>query len=275
MSMPTPEELIKAGAHIGHAKSKWNPKMEPFIFGVRNNFIIIDVFKTIDQLKKAIDFLREKIAQGGKVLFVGSKIQIRKIVKETAENLNMPYVSGRWLGGLFTNFKIMHERIRRFSELEAKREAGELERYTKKERLNIDRELAKLRRELGGIKDLEKIPDALFVAGAGAEKTAVAEAVKMKIPIVAIIDTDADPSAIAWPIPANDSSPKSLELILSVVSQELKGIKPATAEEPAVAKKPESRIPSRQAEKPAPAAKEAARTIIASREQLKDHGLER
>src|SRR3989344_4820249 len=150
MAMPTPKELVRAGAHVGHKKEKWNPKMAPFVFGVRNNVHIIDVYKTLEKLEEAIQYLREEIKNGKTVLFVGAKIETRDVVKEAAEKLNMPYVVGRWLGGLFTNFKIVKKRIDWFKELEQKVSTPqEMEKYTKKEQLSMERQLAKMQVELG------------------------------------------------------------------------------------------------------------------------------
>ena len=226
MAIPTPQELIKAGVHLGHQKSKWNPKMSPFVFGVRNNFHIIDVFKTAKKLEEAIDFSKEIIQSGGKILFLGVKVQTKNIVRETAKSINMPYVAGRWLGGLFTNFKVVRERIDYLKDLEKRREDGEIEKYTKKEQLNFERQFVKLEEELGGLKDLSKLPDAIFVSDLNREKIAVLEAKKMNIPVVAVVDTDGDPNLVEYPIPANDSAISSVSLIYATVREELSNVKP-------------------------------------------------
>lgn len=226
MSMPTPEDLIKAGVHIGHEKSKWNPKMSPFVFGVRNNFHIIDVFKTTERLAQAVEFLKEVISSGNQIIFLGVKVQTRSIVLSTAKDLKMPYVIGRWIGGLLTNFKVIKERIDHFKELEDKSSSGKAEGYTKKEKIQHERKLKKLEEAFGGLKDFNRLPGALFVSDVGREKTAVLEAKKMNIPIVAIVDTNGDPTQIDYPIPANDSSSTSLSLIYGVIRDELIGVKP-------------------------------------------------
>jgi small subunit ribosomal protein S2 len=226
MAIPTPQELIKAGVHLGHQKSKWNPKMSPFVFGVRNNFHIIDVFKTAEKLEEAINFAKEVIQSGGKILFIGVKVQTKDIVRETAKSINMPYVAGRWLGGLFTNFKVVRERIDYLKDLEKRREDGEIEKYTKKEQLNFERQFVKLEEELGGLKDLSKLPNAIFVSDLNREKIAVLEAKKMNIPVIAVVDTDGDPNLVEYPIPANDSAISSVNIIYNTVKEELSGIKP-------------------------------------------------
>ncbi len=230
-SIPTPKEFIEAGAHIGHKKSRWNPKMTPFVFGVRNNFHIIDAPKAIDRLEKAITFLKEVISSGGVVLFTGVKVQSYEIVKNTAESIKMPYMTGRWIGGLFTNFKVLKKRIEHFKKLEEDKNKGEFDKYTKKEKLHLERELKKMQRELGGIKDLKKLPQAIFVSDVQKEMTAVLEAKKAGIPVVAIVDTDADPTLIDWPIPANDGATASLKLIYNAVKEELKDVKVSSSEE--------------------------------------------
>lgn len=222
--MPTPKELIEAGTHIGHQKSKWNPKMAPFVFGVRNNIHIIDVLTTIEKLDEATSFLKDVIRSGGEILFVGVKIQTREIVSDTAKKLKMPYVVGRWIGGLLTNFRVIKERINDFRSLEERRASGEIEKYTKKEQLQVKRQLNKMEDELGGIKSLEKLPKAIFVSDMEGEKIAVMEAKKMNIPVVALVDTNGDPTLADFPIPANDSSIKSLNIIYKAVAEELSGI---------------------------------------------------
>jgi len=226
MTIPTPQELIKAGAHIGHHKSKWNPKMAPFVFGVRNNIHIIDVFATVERLEKALKFIEGIIASGGKILFLGVNIQSRNAVKETARALDMPYVVGRWIGGLITNFKVLKARIADYRKLEVERDSGGLAKYTKKEQVRLKNKLAKLEKELGGLKTLEKHPQAIFITDVERELAAVLEARAMKIPVVAIVDTDSDPTLVDWPIPANDSSTDSLKLIYRVVRE---GLTPAVA----------------------------------------------
>lgn len=220
--MITAQDLMQAGAHIGHKKSKWNPKMAPFVFGVRNSLHIIDVTKTVEKLDEAIKFLMETVKSGGSILFVGARIQTKEMVTEMAKELNMPYVSGRWIGGLYTNYKVIKERLKYFRELEEKIKNGDLGGYTKKERLNFERHLVKMEKEMGGIKNLQTLPQVVFITDANAEEYAVLEAKRMGAKVVGIIDTSADPSKVDYPIPANNDSLSSLGLILGTIKKELK-----------------------------------------------------
>ena len=252
MTIPSAKELIEAGAHIGHQKSKWNPKMAPFVFGVRNNIRIINVYKTIEKLEEAIAYMDGLIKEGKKILFVGVKIQARDTVKEVALALKMPYITGRWIGGLITNFKIIRDRVVYFKDLEEKQKSGEIEKYTKKERLSIERSLMKLKNVFDGIRDLTSKPEAIFISDVNKEKAAIAEARKAGISVIAIVDTDGDPSLIDWVIPANDGSVVSLNIIYKTIQEQLvnvkveekKGVDPASTDasqgEPAsvVKKKP-------------------------------------
>src|SRR3989344_3729702 len=179
MQLPLPQELIRAGVHVGHVKSKWNPQMAPFVFGVRNNIHIIDVYRTMEQLEAAIEFLSDIRRRAGTILFVGVKIQSRDSVKECAEKLESPYVVGRWIGGLFTNFSVVKKRLAYLRELEEMVVSEDIEKYAKKEQLSFKRQLAKLDKELGGIKQLSKLPDALVVSDVVEERTAILEARKM------------------------------------------------------------------------------------------------
>lgn len=222
MSMPTLQDLIEAGAHIGHKKSKWNPKMAPFVFGVRKNLHIIDVTKTLSALTQAIEFLKGTVAKGGVILWIGVNVPTKEIIKTTAQELGMPFITNRWVGGLFTNFKIIKERLKYFRDLEQKVASGELDKYTKKERLNFERQLQKLARELGGIKNLEKLPEVIFVSDINTEHYAISEAKKMNIKIVGLADTNADPNAIDYAIPVNNDSIASLNLVINAIKEELK-----------------------------------------------------
>ncbi len=220
--MITAQDLMQAGAHIGHKKSKWNPKMAPFVFGVRNSLHIIDVTKTAEKLDEAIKFLSETVKSGGTILFVGARIQSKEMITEMAKELNMPYVSGRWIGGLYTNYKVIKERLKYFRELEEKIKNNDLGGYTKKEKLNFARHLIKMEKEMGGIKNLQTLPQVIFITDANAEEYAVLEAKRMGVKVVGIVDTSADPSKIDYPIPANNDSLSSLGLILGTIKQELK-----------------------------------------------------
>lgn len=229
--MITLEDLLKSGAHIGHKKSKWNPKMAPFVFGVRNDLHIIDVTKTLDKLNQAMGFLRELVKGGGVILWVGARIQSRDLIKETAEELGMPYVTGRWIGGLFTNFKIIRERLKYFLSLEERFAKGEMSKYTKKEQLNFGRQLAKLRQEMGGIRNLQNLPQAIFVTDVGDELDAVREAKKMGIKVAAVVDTSSDPSLVDYIIPANNDSVDALRLIVGGIREELQNMRPTASQQ--------------------------------------------
>lgn len=223
--MITPQELLEAGAHIGHKKSKWNPKMAPFVFGVRGNLRIIDVTKTAEKLAEAIDFLKETVRAGGTVLWIGARIQSREIVEAAAKELGMPYVVGRWIGGLFTNFKIIKERLKYFRELEIKVAGGEVGQYTKKEQLNFKRKLAKMQKEMGGIKNLENLPPVIFVSDLTSEMDAVLEARKIGAKVVALVDTSSNPQIVDYPIPVNNDSLASVGLVLGAIKKELLALK--------------------------------------------------
>ncbi len=230
--------MLKAGVHFGHGKSKWHPKMAPYIFGVRNNVHIIDLEKTIEKLDEALVFMREIIKKDGKILFVGNKKQAVKIVEEAAIKCGMPYVANRWIGGTFTNFKEISGRVNHLLDLENKKATGDLKKYTKKEQLDFDKEMAKLNRLFGGIKELKKMPEAIFVIDAKEEKLAIAEAKKMHIPIVALCDTNYNPNEVEYAIPANDDAASSIAILVDAVVAEF-GENKATKKEKKVETKKE------------------------------------
>jgi small subunit ribosomal protein S2 len=204
--------MLEAGVHFGHQTRYWNPKMAPYIFGHRNKIHIINLEKTLELYQGALKFVRQLAANKGSVLFVGTKRQAREIVHEEAVRCGMPYVDHRWLGGMLTNFKTVKQSIKRLKEMEGMAEDGSLERLSKKEALGIQRETAKLQRSLGGIKDLGSLPDALFIIDVGYHKGAVTEAVKLGIPVVAVIDTNHSPDKIDYVIPGNDDSSRAIRL---------------------------------------------------------------
>jgi small subunit ribosomal protein S2 len=208
----TMRQMLEAGVHFGHQTRYWNPKMAPYIFGHRNKIHIINLEKTLALYQDALKFVRQLAANKGNVLFVGTKRQAREILHEEAVRCGMPYVDHRWLGGMLTNFKTVKQSIKRLKEMEGMVEDGSLERLSKKEALGIQRELAKLQRSLGGIKDLAGLPDALFIIDVGYHKGAVTEAVKLGIPVVAVIDTNHNPDKIAYVIPGNDDSSRAIRL---------------------------------------------------------------
>jgi small subunit ribosomal protein S2 len=205
-------QMLEAGVHFGHQTRYWNPKMAPYIFGHRNKIHIINLEKTLSLYLDALKFVRQLAANKGNILFVGTKRQAREILHEEAVRCGMPYVDHRWLGGMLTNFKTVKQSIKRLKEMEGMVEDGSLERLSKKEALGIQRELAKLQRSLGGIKDLAGLPDALFIIDVGYHKGAVTEAVKLGIPVVAVIDTNHSPDKIAYVIPGNDDSSRAIRL---------------------------------------------------------------
>lgn len=213
------EEMAEAGLHFGHRTSKTNPKMKPYIFGARSTVHIIDLEKTAEKLKEALEFIQDLISKNGVLLFVGTKVQTRDLVKNIAKECGLPYVSERWLGGTFTNFATLQKRVEYFKELERKRAAGELEKYTKKERLDFDKEIADLELKFGGIKEMAKLPDAVFVCDIKKDELAVKEARKKGIKIVGIAHTNVDPTMADYPIPANDDAISSVKYILEKVKE--------------------------------------------------------
>ncbi len=215
-------EMMKAGAHLGHRISKLHPKMKDYIFGVRNTIHIIDLEKTVVQFEKALEFIKELTKKGEILLLIGTKTPLKVLVKETADDCDISYVNERWLGGTFTNFKIILERIKYFRELERKKKEGELEKYTKKERVEFDKELKNLEIKFGGIKSLEKIPEAVFVCDVKNNILAVKEAREKGVKIIAIVDTNVDPNLIDYPICANDDAISSVKYILEKVKEVIK-----------------------------------------------------
>ncbi len=212
------KELLEAGVHFGHQKRRWNPKMKPYIFTERNDIYIIDLQKTLEKLEEAYNFIKELCANGGIVLFVGTKKQTQDAVKEEAIRCGMPYVSFRWLGGMLTNFSTIIKRLDYLNELEKKQESGELQRLPRKERVHLEKEIEKLRKNLGGIRELKTLPDALFVLDTKKEEIAVREARKLGIPIVAVVDTNCDPEEVEYPIPGNDDAIRSASLFCRVIA---------------------------------------------------------
>ncbi len=219
VQIPSLLDMLKAGVHFGHQTSKWHPKMEPFIFTARNGVHIIDLEKTVKYLDRALDFIRQQAAAGSDILLVATKKQARPIVKAAAEELKLPYVVEKWVGGTFTNFKTISQLIRKLERLEAQKEKGEWARYTKKEQLKLERDYERLLEKVGGIRTLKKIPEVMFVIDIKEEKTAVAEARKVGVPIVAVVDTNVDPTLVDYPIPANDDAVRSIEMIVGLVKE--------------------------------------------------------
>ncbi len=208
----TMRQMLEAGIHFGHQTRFWNPKMAPYIFGHRNKIHIINLEKTLAKFNEAMDFVKKMSAKKGSVLFVGTKRQAREIVAEEAQRANMPYVDERWLGGMLTNFKTVKLSLKRLKDMEQMVEDGSIEKLNKKEALMMQRELGKLQKSLGGIKDMTALPDAIFVIDVGYHKIAVTEANKLGIPIIGIVDTNHSPIGIDYLIPGNDDSSRAIRL---------------------------------------------------------------
>jgi small subunit ribosomal protein S2 len=210
--------LLEAGVHFGHQTRKWNPKMKPYIFGARNGIYIIDLQNTAKLLKDAYNFVVRTVSEGGTVLFVGTKKQAQDSIVEEAERCGMYYVNNRWLGGTLTNFQTIKKRITRLKELEDMKRDGSFSRYTKKEIIRMEKELAKLETNLGGIKNMDESPSALFVVDTRKEAIALREGQKLGIPIIAIVDTNGDPEDIDYLIPGNDDAIRSIRLLTSIIA---------------------------------------------------------
>ena len=215
MAVISMKQLLEAGVHFGHQTRRWNPKMAPYIFTERNGIYIIDLQKTVKKVDEAYDFLRSVAEEGKSILFVGTKKQAQEAVKEEALKSGMFYVNERWLGGMMTNFATIRKSINRLKELEAMEEDGTFEVLSKKEVLALKREQEKLEKSLGAIKDMEELPGALFIVDPRKERIAVAEAKKLNIPIVAIVDTNCDPDEIDYVIPGNDDAIRAVKLLTS------------------------------------------------------------
>lgn len=222
---PSLEELLKAGAHFGHRTNRWHPKMKQFIFTSKNGIYIIDLKKTKEKLEEALDFMTKLVSEGKSILFVGTKNQVSEPMKKMAIASAQPYIVGKWLGGYLTNFAIVKKSVKKYLDLIEKRDGGKLEKYTKKERLNFDREIKKLDLRVGGLASLNKLPDALFVWDIKEEETAIREAQQKNIPIIAICDTNVNPEEVNYPIPANDDATKTIQLILDCVEDALTAAK--------------------------------------------------
>ena len=257
-------QMLEAGVHFGHQTRYWHPKMAPYIFGDRNKIHIINLEKTLPLYEEATNFISGLAAKKGTILFVGTKRSAQTAVEEEAKRCGMPYVNQRWLGGMLTNFKTIRQSIRRLKELEAMRADGSLERFSKKEALGLSRELEKLERSLGGIKDMPGLPDALFVIDVGNEKIAVAEAKKLGIPVIGVVDTNNSPERIDYIIPGNDDAVRAVQLYVrgvadavvngkAVALQTTPGDEFVEMDEPAAAKAPAEPGVKQTVKKPRPA----------------------
>jgi small subunit ribosomal protein S2 len=215
MSEVSMRDMLEAGVHFGHQTRYWNPKMGAYIFGQRNKIHIINLEKSLPLYQEATNYLGSLAAKGGKVMFVGTKRAARDAIREQAERCAMPFVNHRWLGGMLTNFKTIRQRIKRLKELDAMFEDGTIDRFNKKEALGLSREQAKLEQSLGGIKNMEGLPDALFIVDVGHEKIAVTEANKLGIPVVGVVDTNNDPGSVDYVIPGNDDAIGAVRLYIA------------------------------------------------------------
>lgn len=214
-------DMLKAGVHFGHKSSRWNPKMREFVFGVKNDIHIIDLEKTLPLFQKALDFLRGVVENGGKILFVGTKPQARQMTEMTAKETEMPYVMNRWLGGTFTNFSEIKGRIKYLNDQESLSESEEVKKYTKYEQSRIRKEIARMNEKMGGIKKMDKLPQAVFVVDIKENSLAIKEARAAGIPTVAMVDTNTDPTLVDFPIPGNDDALSSLKYMLGIVAKNI------------------------------------------------------
>ena len=270
MAQITMKQMLEAGVHFGHQTKRWNPKMKPYIFGARNGIYIVDLQKTVRYFKTAYQFIQETVARGEKVLFIGTKKQAQDAIVEESQRAEQYYVNNRWLGGMLTNFATIKASIDRLKKIEAMAADGTLEHYTKKEALQLERERERLERNLGGIKQMSRLPGAVFVIDPNKEAIAVQEANKLGIPVVAVVDTNCDPDNIDYVIPGNDDAIRAIRLFAARIADAcIEGVQqrkdaqqteaegrdapeepPAAADEPATAEAP--------AEKPAAETVEAA-----------------
>jgi small subunit ribosomal protein S2 len=218
MAIVTMRQLLESGVHFGHQTRRWNPKMKRFIFTERNGIYIIDLRQTLDYIDKAYEYIRGTVAEGGSILFVGTKKQAQEAIAEQASRVGMPFVNHRWLGGMLTNFSTVFKRLQRMKELEAIEQTGAAQGYTKKESLQLQRERTKLTKTLGGLRDMQRVPAAVWIVDTKKEHIAVDEARKLGIPVIAVLDTNCDPDEVDFPIPGNDDAIRSAALLTRVVA---------------------------------------------------------
>ncbi|MBI2411260.1 MAG: 30S ribosomal protein S2 [Candidatus Kerfeldbacteria bacterium] len=215
---PTMLEMLKAGVHFGHRSSKWHPNMGPYIFTTKKNVHIINLEATEQKLKETLQVVQDLAANGKTILFVGTKNQASAVIEKYAKECGMPYITNRWLGGMLTNFKHVSTVARKLTKLKADRESGDLKKYTKKEQLEFDREIERLDSIVGGVENLMKLPDVVFIVDLQEEKTALREAKQLNLPIIAICDSNVDPKQVDYPIPGNDDAVKSIELLVKALA---------------------------------------------------------
>ena len=276
MAVVTMKQLLEAGVHFGHQTRRWNPKMRRFIFGERNGIYIIDLQQSLERIDTAYRFVRKTSAEGGTILFVGTKKQAQEPIRNQADRCGMPYVNFRWLGGMLTNFQTVHARVAKLHEFERMVNSGEADQMIKKEGLKLRRERDKLDRNLGGIRRMEKLPDAIFVIDTKKEHIAVTEANRLGIPVVAVVDTNCDPDLIDYVIPGNDDAIRSANLMCRVIADAVeegkfiaqkKGARPGTKAEDVAPKPPKVLTPEEQAEREAAQARARDEAAKAQRER--------
>ena len=247
MAVVSMKQLLEAGVHFGHQTRRWNPKMAPYIYMERNGIYIIDLQKTVKKLDEAYNFVRDTAAEGGTILFVGTKKQAQDAIKEEAERAGMFYVNARWIGGMLTNFKTMRTRIDRLAQLRKMQQDGTFDILPKKEVVKLTNEINKLEKYLGGVKEMKKLPSALFIIDPRKERNAIAEARKLHIPIVAIVDTNCDPDEIDYVIPGNDDAIRAIRLISQAMANAVQeGRQGQDAEAPA--EQPAEEVKTEEAE---------------------------
>lgn len=225
IKIPKAEELFEAAVHLGHSVGRFHPKMKPYAHSIKHNVHWIDLEKTRESLGKVAKFIEKIILQNGKILFVGTKPITQKIIKKYAEEIGMPYVVERWLGGTLTNFSTISSLIKRLKKMEEDKTKGEWKKYTKREQLDLERELKRLNLYVGGMKNLEKLPEAIYIVDLVKERTATREAKKAKVKSIGLSDANADPSSVDYPIPANDDASKSVEIITKFIAETIKTAK--------------------------------------------------
>lgn len=236
-TMPSLQDMLKAGMHFGHQKSKWHPKMGKYIFGVRNEVHIVDLEITQKKLEEALTYVSAVAERGGTILFVGTKRQAQEIVEREAKRCGMPYVTNRWLGGTLTNFSVIHSLIKQYRDLDRQFAAGDMEKkYTKKEQLMWRRRMEEIVMKVGGMLTVDRVPDVIFIIDLKKEKTAYTEAVAKKVPVVAVCDTNVNPVNVAYPIPANDDAVKTIDMLMTIVAEAVIEGKAKKAPAPVVVK---------------------------------------
>src|SRR5947207_3443442 len=259
VAVVTTRQLLEAGVHFGHQTRRWNPKMRRFIFGERNGIYIVDLRQTLEGIDRAYRFVRDTVSDGGSVLFVGTKKQAQEPIQRESSRVAQPYVNFRWLGGMLTNFQTVHSRVAKLRELQRVIDSGEVDQMIKKEGLKVRREAAKLERNLGGIKRLERVPSAIFVIDTKKEHIAVTEANRLGIPVVAVVDTNCDPDVIDYVIPGNDDAIRSATLMCRVIGD-------AVNEGREIGRRRNARPGTRAEETSAPAAARPQRTAQEERD---------